>query len=72
MNWKKTLHIVAFVLVIVGALNWGLFGLFQVDLIEVLFGNMPTVAEVIYTLVGLSGVYLLVVHKDECKVCKGK
>lgn len=51
---------VAFVLVIVGALNWGLVGLFNFDLVATLFGDMSTISRVVYVLVGLSGLYMVV------------
>ncbi len=48
----------ALILVIIGALNWGLVGLFQFDLVASLFGGMGgTFARIIYTLVGLAGVW---------------
>ena len=48
----------ALILVIIGALNWGLVGLFQFDLVASLFGGMSgTFARSIYTLVGLAGVW---------------
>lgn len=48
----------ALILVIVGALNWGMIGLFQFDLIAAIFGGMSsTVARVLYTLVGLAGIW---------------
>ena len=48
----------ALILVIIGALNWGLVGLFQFDLVASLFGGMSgTFARIIYTLVGLAGVW---------------
>ena len=51
---------VAFILVIVGGLNWGLVGLFQVDVVASVFGDMTSVARVVYTLVGLGALYMLV------------
>lgn len=70
---RRWLHIVAFVLVIVGGINWGLFGLFDLDLVDAIFGTWsPMLANVIYVLVGASAVYLLFVHKNECKVCDSK
>jgi uncharacterized membrane protein YuzA (DUF378 family) len=70
---KKWLHIVAFVLVIVGGINWGLFGLFDLDLVDSIFGGWsPLLANIIYVLIGVSAVYLLFVHKSECKVCDTK
>lgn len=48
----------ALILVIVGALNWGMVGLFQFDLIASIFGGVGnTVARVLYTLVGLAGIW---------------
>lgn len=49
---------IAVVLVIIGALNWGLVGLFQKDLVKAIFGE-SALARVIYVLVGLSGLYLI-------------
>lgn len=53
----KSLHWIALVLVIVGAVNWGLVGLFQFDLVATLFGGQSaTLSRVVYALVGLSGI----------------
>jgi len=53
----KSLHWVALLLVVVGAVNWGLVGLFQFDLVAALFGGQAApLSRVVYTLVGLSGV----------------
>lgn len=48
-----------FVLVIVGAINWGLVGLFSFDLVAALFGEMSMISKIIYDLVGISGVYCI-------------
>jgi uncharacterized protein len=69
LETKKVLHMVAFILLIVGGLNWGLFGLFGWDLIEILFGGLPTIADLLYILVGVSAVYIAVTHRSDCKVC---
>jgi uncharacterized membrane protein YuzA (DUF378 family) len=60
MNFLKTL---AFVLVVVGGLNWGLVGLFQFNLVSALFGSVSTLETLTYVLVGLSAVYMLVTYK---------
>lgn len=52
----KTLYYIVLTLVIIGALNWLLIGLFSFDLVAVLFGSMSAFSRVIYTLVGLSGI----------------
>ncbi|MCL2575783.1 MAG: DUF378 domain-containing protein [Defluviitaleaceae bacterium] len=47
-------------LVIIGAVNWGLVGFFQFDLIAAIFGGMSSwVSRIIYALIGLSGLYSL-------------
>lgn len=52
-----TLHWLALVLVIIGALNWGLVGVFQFDLVAALFGGQQApLSRLVYALVGLSGV----------------
>lgn len=48
----------ALILVIIGALNWGMIGLFQFDLIASIFGGMSTiVSRIIYAIVGLAGIW---------------
>lgn len=65
----KALHMVAFLLVIVGALNWGVLTLTGWEVGQIFGGMDATVSRVIYVLVGLSGLYLLVNHKGDCKTC---
>ncbi|MGI4778831.1 MAG: DUF378 domain-containing protein [Janthinobacterium lividum] len=50
---------IAFVLLIVGAVNWGLVGAFGFDLVAALFGPMTLVSRIVYLLVGLAGLYAL-------------
>ena len=52
----KLLYNIALTLVIVGALNWLLIGLFNFDLVASIFGAMSTFSRIIYTLVGISGI----------------
>ena len=51
-----TLQKVALVLVIIGALNWGLIGLFDFNLVETLFGVDNVITNIVYALVGISGI----------------
>jgi len=55
----KTLDYVALVLVIVGAVNWGLVGFLSIDLVRLIFGDMSLLSRIIYALVGVSGLYSL-------------
>lgn len=48
---------IAFVLMIVGAVNWGLVGAFGLDLVALLFGEMTMASRVVYILVGIAGLY---------------
>ena len=48
---------IAMTLLIIGGVNWGLFGLFNFDLVATLFGEMTTVTRLVYVLVGLSALY---------------
>ncbi len=51
---------IALVLVIVGAINWGLIGFFQINLVSSIFGGISTMPErIVYALVGLSGLYCI-------------
>lgn len=52
---------VALVLVIIGAINWGLIGLFGIDLVASIFGGSTTMlSRTVYTLVGLAGLWSLI------------
>jgi uncharacterized protein len=60
---SRPLWLVAFVLVVVGALNWGLVGLAQFDLVAALFGgSAAVVSRIVYSLVGIAGVLLVVLQ----------
>ena len=48
---------IALVLIIIGAINWGLIGFFQFDLVATLFGNMSALSRIVYALVGISGLW---------------
>ncbi|MGF7144079.1 hypothetical protein HNQ56_002509 [Anaerotaenia torta] len=55
----KTLDYIALILVVIGAINWGLIGFFSFDLVRMIFGDMTLVSRIIYALVGVSGLYAL-------------
>ena len=66
---SKELHMVAFTLAMVGALNWGLVGLLNFNLVNMLLGSWPMVEKIVYILVGASAVYVFATHKSDCKIC---
>lgn len=47
------------VLVIIGGLNWGLVGAFKLDLVDLIFGSIPVLANIVYIVVGLAAVYMI-------------
>lgn len=49
------------ILVVVGGLNWGLMGIFKFNLVETIFGSVPMLVRIIYTLVGFATVYLITI-----------
>ena len=53
----KIIDKVALVLIIIGAINWGLIGFFKFDLVATIFGEMSVLSRIIYALVGVSGLW---------------
>ena len=72
------LYIPSKLLTIIGALNWGLVGLLDFDLVAAIFGKKSFASRLVYTLVGLAGVYLIMKYKAKCLTmkkpwaCKGR
>ncbi len=56
----RPLDVIALILVVIGAVNWGLIGFFEFDLVAALFGGMYSiVSRIIYALVGIAGLYAI-------------
>ncbi len=53
----KVIDKIALVLIIIGAINWGLIGIFNFNLVAAIFGDMTIIARIIYGLVGVSGIW---------------
>ena len=64
----KSLHMVTFILLVVGGLNWGLEAI-NYNLVNMLVGSWPMVENLVYILVALSAVHQLVTHKKDCRAC---
>ena len=63
----KIIDKIALTLIIIGAINWGLIGLLRFDLVATLFGEMSALSRIVYSLVGISGLWgikLLFDNKD--------
>ena len=56
---SKALDYTALTIAVIGAVNWGLIGLFRFDLVAMIFGQMSLISRIIYVLVGICGLYLL-------------
>ena len=55
----RALHAITLALVIIGGINWGLIGLFNFNLVDAIFGTMSLTSRVIYTLVGIAGLWAI-------------
>ena len=55
----KIINIIALLLVIIGAINWGLVGLFEFNLVDFLFGVGSILSRIIYSLVGIAGLWCI-------------
>ncbi len=64
----KALHMIAFILLIIGGLNWLLVG-FGWNLVDTIFGMGSVISQIIYILVGLSAILIVFTHKKDCKMC---
>ncbi len=60
----KLINYIALTIAIVGALNWGLVGVLSFDLVAFIFGEMSWLSRIVYTLVGLSGIYLVTFYSQ--------
>jgi uncharacterized membrane protein YuzA (DUF378 family) len=55
----NTIDWIAIILVIIGAINWLLIGLFNFNLVTAIFGGIPALSSIIFVIVGLAGLWLI-------------
>ncbi len=67
--FMKYLHMVTFLLLVIGGLNWLLFALTGKDIGSFIGGMDSMLARAIYLLVGLSAIFEIVTHKKNCRQC---
>ena len=63
----ETIQKVLLIITIIGAINWGLIGIMDVDLVALIFGKMSLLSRIVYTLVGICGIVnigILLAHLD--------
>jgi len=65
---NKLIDYTALTIAIIGAVNWGLIGLFRFDLVAFIFGDMSWLSRIVYGLVGLCGLYLITFYMDRDRV----
>lgn len=71
----KIVHMIAFILLAVGGINWGLVGLGSLmggsdwNVVHMLLGQWAMLEYLVYILVGLSAIYEVATHKKHCKMC---
>ena len=61
----KIIDKIALILIIIGAVNWGLIGFFKFDLVSAIFGEMSVLSRIVYVLVGISGLWGIKLLFDE-------
>lgn len=61
----KIVDKIAVVLIIIGAINWGLVGIFNFNLVDAIFGTMSVISRIIYALVGISGLWAIKILFDD-------
>ena len=64
----KVIDKIALVLIIIGAINWGLIAIFNFDLVAAIFGDMTILSRIVYGLVGVSGLWGIKLLFDEKKI----
>lgn len=66
-EFMKALNLFALTITIVGAINWGLIGFSNFNLVAFLFGDMTLLSRIVYALVGLCGLYLTTFYGLLCE-----
>ena len=64
----KALHMVSFILLIIGGLNLGLSAVGW-DVVNMVLGSWPSVVTILYVLIGLAAIYEVATHKANCRMC---
>ena len=62
----KLINNIALTLVIIGALNWLLVGLFEFNLVDAIFGSLSALTRIIYIIVGIAGVWCIALYSKTC------
>jgi uncharacterized membrane protein YuzA (DUF378 family) len=66
----KYMHMAAFILLAIGGIAWGVYGLIELDIVYSILGG--GLARVVYILIGLAAVYEVMTHRGRCKECSAQ
>lgn len=66
----KAIHMISFILVVIGGLNWGLVGIAGWNVVHLVLGSWGWLEALVYILVGISALVLIFTHKKDCKNCQ--
>lgn len=55
----KVINGIVLALIVIGAINWGLIGLFNFNLVTYIFGDMQAISRLVFALVGIAGIWSL-------------
>ena len=55
----------------IGGINWGLVGLLNLNLVNLIFGGVGVIERLIYIIIGVASVYIFTTHKRDCRICGG-
>jgi uncharacterized membrane protein YuzA (DUF378 family) len=69
MKHIKYVKKIPYILVLIGALNWGMYGIVGFDVVDMVIGGIPMIARIIYVLIGLSALYGVI---NTCAFCRCK
>ena len=67
---NKKIHMDAFLLLVIGGLNWLLLGVFQWEIGALFGGQGESISRIIYVLIGLATIYEVATHKKNCRTCE--
>lgn len=65
----KAVHVIAWILLVIGGLNWLLIGIGGWNVVDMVFGADSTLSTIVYILVGISALISIFTHKKDCKAC---
>ncbi len=63
----KILDLIAMIIVVIGAINWGLIGAANINLVTLILGTVPILVQITYIIVGLAGLYVAYLTYKQAK-----